>query len=103
MAKARIAILEDDNVIAAAMTAAFERSGYEVFWTNQTTEMNEYLGKFTVATLFVDCLLPGGSGVDFVTSIRKKFPANVLDVVIMSGIFTDAGFIKETTRATRAI
>ncbi len=103
MAKGRIAILEDDVTLANAMKAACERAGYEVFASSRNEEIEEYLQKSPVNTLFVDCLLPGGSGVDFALQIRKTFPAEILDIVMMSGLFTDSGFMKETARSVQAI
>lgn len=102
MSKTKVAILEDDSTLASAMKTAFERAGFEVAVSNQSSEILEYIKKYPVACLFVDCLLPGGSGVDFVQALRKTYPASVLDVVMMSGIFTDAAFVKETIRATQA-
>lgn len=102
MSKARVAILEDDSTLAQAMKVAFERAGFEVFVTSQGPEMQEYIRRTTVECLFVDCLLPGGSGVDFVTNLRKTYPPNLLNIVMMSGIFTDAAFVKETVRSTQA-
>lgn len=103
MAKGKVAVLEDDATLGAALKAGFERSGFEVYVSPKTSEIQEYLEKNSVNALFVDCLLPGGSGVDFVESIRKKFPPSVLDIVMMSGIFTDAGVIKDTMRSTKAV
>lgn len=102
MAKSRIVILEDDVTLSSAMKVAFERAGFDVFVSNQAEEVHEFVKKNPVTCLFVDCLLPGGSGVDFVTSLRKNFPPNTLDVVLMSGIFTDAAFVKDAIRSTQA-
>lgn len=103
MGKGKVAILEDDNTLASAMKTAFERSGFEVYVTSKTEEIQEYLHKNQVAALFVDCLLPSGSGSDFIEEIRRKFPPAVLDVVMMSGIFTESGVIKDIVRSTKAI
>ncbi len=103
MAKTRVAILEDDATLGAALKAAFDKAGCEAFWSPKPSEIREYLDKVSTAALFVDCLLPEGSGVDFVESLRAKFPATLLDVVMMSGIFTDASVIKEIMRSTKAI
>lgn len=103
MSKGRIAILEDDTTLVAALKSAFEKKGYEVFHSARSEEIRDYLQKNSVNTLYVDCLLPGDSGVDFVESIRKQFPPSVLDVVMMSGLFTDSGFIKDTLRSTQAV
>lgn len=103
MAKRRVAILEDDSTLSAALKAAFERAGLEVFASAKASDIQEYLEKHNVSALFVDCLLPGDSGVDFVEAIRKKYPPAAMDVVMMSGIFTDASVIKDTMRSTKAI
>lgn len=101
--KGRVVILEDDATLGNALKAAFSRDGFEVFLSGKTEEVRDYLSSNPVNTLFVDCLLSGGSGVDFVESIRKKFPSSTLDVVMMSGIFTDSSFVKDALRSTQAI
>ncbi len=103
MSKGKILILEDDSTLASAMKKAFEKSGHDVYTTANADEALEFIHKNFVSLMFVDCLLPLGSGVDFVESIRSKFPANALSVVMMSGIFTDASMIKDTLRSTKAI
>ncbi len=103
MAKARIAILEDDTTLGAAMKAAMERAGYEAYVSSRVDEIQEYLLQSPVNTLFIDCLLPGGSGVEYAEQIRKNFPTQILDIVMMSGLFTDGSFIKETLRSTQAV
>lgn len=102
MAKARVAIIEDDITLSNAMKAAFERSGIEVFATAREDEIESYLKQNPVNTLFVDCLLPSGSGIDVVSKIRKSHPAADLDIVLMSGLFTDSTFVKESLRGTEA-
>ena len=101
--KGRVAILEDDATLSQALQEAFQRDGYEVFVSSHGAEVSDYLNKNPINALIVDCLLPGESGVDFVTALRKKSPASVLDVILMSGLFTDASFIKDSLRSTQAI
>jgi FixJ family two-component response regulator/TPR repeat protein len=103
MARGKVVILEDDSTLASAMKKAFEKIGFDAYMTPKSEEALEYIHKNPVAALFVDCLLPGGSGVDFVESIRSKFPVNALPIVMMSGIFTEAGMIKDTLRSTKAV
>lgn len=102
MAKTKVAILEDDGTLGSALKAGMERAGFEVYVSDRSDEIQQYVEKNNVSALFVDCLLPGMSGVDFVESIRKKYPAGILDIIMMSGIFTDASVIKDTMRATKA-
>lgn len=103
MSKGRIAILEDDATLSEALKEAFTRDGYEVFISGDGSDITDYIAKNTIQALIVDCLLPGESGVDFVTGLRKKYPASILDVILMSGLFTDAGFVKDSIRSTQAI
>lgn len=79
------------------------REGYEVFVSAKPDLVKEFVMSNPVNALFVDCLLPGVSGVDFVQDLRKKFPPQALDIVMMSGLFTDAGFVKDALRTTKAI
>ncbi|MGZ5279563.1 MAG: response regulator [Pseudobdellovibrionaceae bacterium] len=103
MAKTRVAILEDDATLGPALKAAFEKAGCETYVTSKIIEVQEYVEKNPTACLFVDCLLPDGSGVDFVESLRRKFPPAILDIVMMSGIFTDSSVMKEIVHSTKAI
>jgi len=86
-----------------AMKSYFEKEGYEAFATHESEKVVQYLNNNLISTLFVDCLLPGLSGVDFIEKIRKKFPPAVLEVVLMSGLFKDASFERDALRATKAI
>ena len=103
MAKDKVIILEDDSQLALAMSQAIASKGFEVLVTERTNEVREILKDENVKTIFVDCLLPTDNGVDFITSIRKDYPANTLDVVLMSGLFTDNQFIRESLKNTKAI
>lgn len=103
MAKTHIVILEDDVTLGNAMKAAFEKAGAEVYLTSSMQEAQADLEKNKSGALFVDCLLPNGSGVDFVEMIRKKFPPSELNVIMMSGIFIDPAVVKEINRSTKAI
>jgi FixJ family two-component response regulator len=95
--------LEDDATLGEALKEAFTRDGYEVFISGNGNDVTEYISKNTIQALIVDCLLPGESGVDYVAGLRKKYPASILDVILMSGLFTDAGFVKDSLRSTQAL
>lgn len=101
--KGKVIILEDDVTLSSSLAAAFKKEGYEAFVTSNTEEATDYLNAHSVSAIFVDCLLPSTSGVDYVQAIRKKFSSQVLDVVLMSGLFTDSQFVKESLRQTQAI
>lgn len=98
-----VAILEDDSTLSQAMVAYFEKKGISARATASPDETRHLLKEDRIKLLIVDCLLPGESGVDFVQSIRKLYPAPVLDVILMSGIFVEPNFIKESVRSTQAV
>ncbi len=103
MAGPAILIYEDDESQAQALVAAFTRAGFQAYNSTRADEVKEMIESKKIRYLFVDCLLPGMSGVDFVASIRNQYPSEVLDVILMSGIFTDAIFMKDAIRLTQAI
>lgn len=100
---ASVVILEDDNAIAQAMVAYLQKKGVEALATARVEEAKAWLQEHRIKLMIVDCLLPGESGVDFVQSLRKNYPAPVLDVVLMSGIFIEPNFMRESLRGTQAV
>lgn len=102
-AKSVIAVLEDDKTLQEAFKRWISGLGFEPLVTADSGEVVQALKVKNIGLLFVDCLLPGTSGVDFIGELRRTYPSQVLDVVMMSGIFTDAQFVKETLRTTQAV
>lgn len=101
---AKILILEDDTSLQQSLKALLTRAGHSVLLTSRSEEAQEILKSQNISTLIVDCLLPGASGVDFVSQeVRPLFPTGKLDVILMSGLFTDPSFIKDSLRSTQAI
>ncbi|PWU14841.1 MAG: response regulator [Bdellovibrio sp.] len=98
-----VVIVEDDATIASSISSYLKKLGIEVLVTQRTEEARSWLKEHRIKLMIVDCLLPGESGVDFVQSIRKQFPAPVMDVILMSGIFVEPHFMKESIRATQAV
>jgi len=94
----QILIFEDDSTLGLALKKAFEKEGFVAYLTSNLSEAKAILDKNPIGTLVVDCLLPEISGVEFVESIRGKYPVGVLDVILMSGILGDPAFIKESLR-----
>jgi response regulator of citrate/malate metabolism/tetratricopeptide (TPR) repeat protein len=100
---ASVLILEDDSTLSAALVAFLKRRGVEALATSSCDEARSMLRGNRFKILIADCLLPGESGVDFVSSIRKEFPPTVLDIIFISGVFIDNQFIKENSRSSQAI
>lgn len=100
---AKVIVLEDDPQIVSAFERLFRAERIEAVFFERPDDAREYLARNSVRTLIVDCLLPGLSGIDFVTSIRKNLSENVLDVVLMSGVFTEGSFVRDAMRSTKAV
>lgn len=98
----QVLILEDDATLGKALQQAFQKEGITVLATPRPEEAKDVLDKFPVGTLFVDCLLPAISGVEFAEQVRKQYPTSMLEIVLMSGIFTDPTFVKDSIRQTQA-
>lgn len=98
-----VAVLEDDKTLQEAFKRWISGLGFEPLVTSDSGEIVQAMKVKNIGLLFVDCLLPGTSGVDFIAELRKTYPSQVLDVVMMSGIFTDSQFVKETLRTTQAL
>jgi len=98
----QILILEDDETQVKALSEAFRREGFTVHATSRPAEAEHILEAHPIGTLIVDCLLPEISGVEFVQKIRSKYPEALLDVILMSALFKDPSFIKESLQSTQA-
>lgn len=101
--KPSILIIEDDISLGEALKQAFVRLEYNVFLTSRPDEVDSILQQNRIDYLFSDCLLPQTSGVDLVIKIKQQFGNQNFKVVMMSGIYTDKLFVKETLQKTKAI
>lgn len=99
---AKVVILEDDPALAAGLTAFLHKHQIEALTTSRTDEAMDWLLKKKVAAIFIDCLLPSENGLDFAQNVRRRFPKDQLDIVLMSGIFTDPTFVKDALRDAEA-
>lgn len=102
-ANRKILILEDDQALGEALVSALSKIGLSALLTSRPEDAREYLRNYRVVAIVADCLLPTENGVDFIQSIRHEYPKERLDVLLMSGIFTDASFVKESLRSTSAV
>lgn len=98
-----ILIVEDDQSLGMALQSFLKKKGLEALVVNSAESARRSLSEHRIQVMVVDCLLPGESGVDFVESIRSAYPAGVLDVILMSGIFVEPQFTKDSLRSTQAL
>lgn len=98
-----ILIVEDDQSLGMALQSFLKKKGLEALVVNSAEAARRSLSEHRIQVMVVDCLLPGESGVDFVESIRSSYPSGVLDVILMSGIFVEPQFTKDSLRSTQAL
>lgn len=82
MASPRILIVDDEPGILAALSLAFEDSGFEVETAKSVPGATARLQSGTYDLLLLDKNLPGASGMELVREIRES--GNRLPVVIMT-------------------
>ena len=97
-----ILVLEDDPTLRLAMLDFFKKSGLVAYGTSKTVDALDLLRTKPVGTVFIDCLMPEQSGVEWMQGIRREFGPDRLEVIFMSGIFKDPGFIKESMESVHA-
>lgn len=97
----QILIFEDDPTLAQSLKEAFTREGFTVYATSVVSEARDLLARQPIGTIFLDLLLPEMSGVDFAQSLRSTYNENNVEIVFMSGIFTDPGTVKEALRSAK--
>lgn len=99
----KILILEDDSTLGAAMKEAFDRSGAKATHVLKPHEAIAELGRNSFEFIFVDCMLPGANGAEFVEkTLRPAYPQLKSKIFLMSGIYTDKAYIAEAIKKTRA-
>jgi DNA-binding response OmpR family regulator len=78
----RILVVEDEDSIADFVRRGLESEGYSVTWTSDGLEGEALAlgGGFDLVLL--DLMLPGRSGIDVLSSVRKAFPA--LPVILLT-------------------
>lgn len=103
MHEPKVIVLEDDKSLAGALAQLLEKEGIGHLVTSKPEEARNYLATHRVAAIFIDCLLPSENGVDFAKSLRAQFPKDTLDIILMSGVFTDPSFVRDSIREAEAI
>lgn len=102
MSKGKILILEDDKTLSDSLREALEKRGFDVISGETADEANALLNEQRVDYIFVDCLLPGMSGDEFVSKLKKEKPDRKFKVILMSGIYTDKSTIQDMLKRTQA-
>lgn len=97
-----VLVIEDDDSVAQALKEVLVRNGCDVDLYKSPKDALEKIGKHAYHLAFVDCMVPHQNGVDFVAQYLNEFERNETEIILMSGIFTDRAFVKESLQKTKA-
>ena len=97
-----ILVVEDDQNLAKALSAAIERGGYRAHVAHNPDEALNICKFQSIHLAVIDCMLPKMGGRELVGKLKAESSSS-LPVVMMSGIYKDRAFIRETVQATGAL
>ncbi len=78
-------IIDDDVALRTAFARALERIGYGVVATTGSPEVLDLISNHQPAMILCDNHMPGASGVELITLIRRQWSAEELPIVLISG------------------
>jgi len=96
-----ILIVEDDPSLGKAIQEMIKRDGFHPILVNKPGEATAQLKLQTIHLAIIDCMLPKMNGRDLAVKLRAESGGDI-PVILMSGIYKDKGYIKESTQQTGA-
>lgn len=81
---AHILAIEDESAIREMVTIALQRHGYIVHGASTVSEARELLAQQEINLALVDWMLPGGSGLAFIRSLRQEGTYSNLPVIMLT-------------------
>jgi len=96
-----ILVVEDDPTLGKGIKAALSRAGFRSHWISNPANAIKYVKMQEVHGAIIDCMLPRMNGIELYGKIKENLSANA-KVCMMSGIFKDKQFIKNSLKKTSA-
>lgn len=90
-----ICIIDDDEDIRGVLKFALEYENIQVITFGNCQEAEEFLARAAMENLpcliFVDYMMPGMSGIEFISLITKKYPDTIskIPMVLCTGFFSE--------------
>lgn len=81
--KAKVLIIEDEGDICLLLNIILSGKEMELDHVKDLTSAEEYLQKEKPSVIILDNKLPDGFGVDFISFIKKNYPA--IKIIMISG------------------
>ncbi|MBS1621321.1 MAG: response regulator [Bacteroidetes bacterium] len=79
----RLLLVEDEGELSLAINLILSDRELEMDYVNSLLSADEYLKKYEPSIIILDNKLPDGFGVDFISYIKKKYPA--IRIIMISG------------------
>lgn len=97
----RILIVDDDPVFGATIREALTREGFNVVHVTKPDDALSQLKVHAFQLAIIDCMLPKMNGRDLAVRIEDESSGSI-QRILMSGIFRDKNFVKESLAKTGA-
>ncbi|MCX7977958.1 MAG: response regulator [Bdellovibrionaceae bacterium] len=99
----RILLLGNEADLAEPLAEKFRGAGHQVYLAGSPAEATALISKNQIDYAFVDCLLSGTNGVDWINQVRAAEPNLRTKFVLSSFFYTNEQFIAESLRKTQAV
>jgi two-component system OmpR family response regulator len=82
----KVLVVEDEGQIGLTLNIVLSERQLEMDYVNSLLGADEYLQKNKPLLIILDNKLPDGFGVDFISYVKKKYPA--IKIIMISGLGT---------------
>ena len=82
----KLLVVEDQGEMCLVLGLILSDREFQLDYVNNLLDADEYLQKNKPSVIILDNQLPDGFGVDFITYVKKKYPA--IKIIMISGFST---------------
>ena len=79
----KVLVVEDEGEMGLLLNLILSERNFELDYVNNLLAADEYLQKQQPSVIILDNKLPDGFGVDFISYLKKKYPA--IKIIMISG------------------
>jgi two-component system, OmpR family, response regulator len=80
----KVLVIEDEGEMGLVLNMIFDDRKFQLDYVNNLLAADEYLKQQEPSLVILDNKLPDGFGVDFISYIKKKYPA--IKIIMISGL-----------------
>ena len=79
----KVLVVEDEGEMGLLLNIILNERNFDLNYVNSLLSADEYLQKEQPSIILLDNKLPDGFGVDFISYVKKKYPA--IRIIMISG------------------